>query len=112
MLLRDAHVTLITTIEHLAVANLLNSKKTRALQLLRRVYHMQVDAFGVDNDQCKVTKNKIVLLEQDESAMPIAECSSILPVVETTLNKSSDSPNTSMLKVWRDHNGIGQKCEL
>jgi hypothetical protein len=64
LLLRDAHVTLISTMEHLVVANLLAGFQAKALQLLQRVFHMQVDALGPHHPQCAATRHKIILLEQ------------------------------------------------
>jgi hypothetical protein len=109
LLLRDAHVTLISTMEHLAVANLLAGFKSKALQLLQRVFHMQVDALGADDAQCEVTRHKILVLESDDNdngTTPLPhECGGVLPIMETS-PESGDSPNTSMLKVWRAQNGI------
>jgi hypothetical protein len=109
LLLRDAHVTLISTMEHLVVANLLAGFKSKALQLLQRVFHMQVDALGPDDPQCEVTRHKILVLESDDnenSTVPtMDESRGVLPILKTS-PESGDSPNTSMLKVWRAQNGI------
>lgn len=110
LLLRDAHVTLITTMVHLAVANLLAGSKLKALQLLQRVFHMQVDAFGQDDERCKLTRNKIVILERDESP-PLDETtnSSMLPILETSqeMGFSSDtSLSNALFKVWRKQNAF------
>ena len=111
VLLRDAHTTLITTMQHLAVANLLAGSKIKALHLLQRVFHMQVDAFGPDDKQCQLTRTKISMLEDDESTQQADYLgkSTILPILETSHESSCDSPNTSMfstLKVWREKNTI------
>jgi hypothetical protein len=124
LLLRDAHTTLTTTMEHLAAANLLAGDKLKALQLLRRVLHMQVETFGVHDDQndvCQRTRHKIAVLEQSDSDSQLAPYdgvelshhgsngtatnNNILPILETsressgnsTMNgESSSSPNTSV----------------
>jgi hypothetical protein len=105
-------VTLISTMEHLVVANLLAGFKSKALQLLQRVFHMQVDALGPDDAQCEVTRHKILVLESDDDDVDHDatvhakdERGGILPIMETS-PESGDSPNTSMLKVWRAQNGI------
>ena len=63
LLLSDAHPTLMASLEHLVTAHLLAGDKTKALQLLRRMFHMQVDMFGPNNADARVTSNKIAMLE-------------------------------------------------
>lgn len=92
---------------HLAVANLLAGSKLKALHLLQRVLHMLVDAVGPDDEQSRMMREKITILERDESAAPTDESNGILPILETS--DESISPNTSMsntLKVWRERNDI------
>ena len=87
LLLGDADVTLLSTMEHLAAANLLAGDKSKALQLLRRVLQMQMEVYGSDhgghdddndndgddNDHgeprsvCERTRHKIAVLEQSDN---------------------------------------------
>lgn len=87
LLLCDADVTLLSTMEHLAAANLLAGDKSKALQLLRRVLQMQMEVYGsdhgghdddndnVDDDNdhgeprsvCERTRHKIAVLEQSDN---------------------------------------------
>jgi hypothetical protein len=125
LLLRDAHTTLTTTMEHLAAANLLAGDKHKALQLLRRVLHLQVETFGINDDQnavCQRTRHKITVLEQsgvDGQLTPsdgielsgrnsdeTKVYTTILPILETsressgnsaTKDESSSSPSSSSM---------------
>ncbi|KAL7575794.1 hypothetical protein ACA910_003122 [Epithemia clementina (nom. ined.)] len=63
LLLRDAHTTLIATIDHLVVAQIFAGNKDKAIRLLRRMYHMQNDAFGSSDDRCLGTAKKLAMLE-------------------------------------------------
>jgi hypothetical protein len=92
LLLRDAHVTLLATIEHLAIAHQISGNKDRALQvrileqtavprffvqtnslfqLLRRMLHMQIDAYGPDDERSVSTGEKItnLLLDKDNESL-------------------------------------------
>jgi tetratricopeptide (TPR) repeat protein len=124
LLLRDADVTVTTTMEHLAAANLLAGDQLKALQLLRRVLHMQVEAFGStcsdeETSACERTRHKIAVLEHCVNDMTSFEddaqrgnafsdnarnsttaitCSSdmIAPILETSRESSgSDGTNTN-----------------
>lgn len=63
VLLRDAHITLTTTMDHLAVVHLMSNNEERGLQLLRRIYHMQIDAFGPNDPRCQKTLKKVKAVE-------------------------------------------------
>jgi len=56
-----------STMDHLVVANLLAERKEKALQLLRRMLSMQLDAFGPKDSRCVITENKILMLEGSSS---------------------------------------------
>jgi hypothetical protein len=57
---------------------------------------MQLDAFGPDDGQCKMTRNKIAELEREASPSPDESETNIIPILEDS-HESSDSPNKSSL---------------
>ena len=64
LLLRDAHQTLIATMEHLAVSQIFAGNKDKAIRLLRRMYHMQSDVYGPTDPRPIATNKKLVMLEE------------------------------------------------
>ena len=120
LLLRDADVSLLATLEHLAAANLLAGDKSKALQLLRRVLRIQIDAYGSsDNGVCERTRHKIAVLEQSDNegigrhpnegfettnhrdgsscSVTTTTGNTILPILETSRESSgSNSHNSSI----------------
>ena len=117
LLLSDAEVTLVATMEHLAAANLLAGDKAKALQLLRRVLRMQIETYGSNTGEqgnvCDRTRHKIAVLEQSDIEQAFAvgtsigattkdsSCSvaattgnAILPILETS-RESNESNNRS-----------------
>ena len=119
LLLRDADVTLLATMEHLAAANLLAGDKSKALQVLRRVLRMQIDFYGSETgDQysvCERTSHKIAVLEQSDNEQMLicnenvettttkdSSCSvttttgnTILPILETSRESSASNNSRS-----------------
>jgi tetratricopeptide (TPR) repeat protein len=120
LLLRDADVTLMATMEHLAAANLLAGDKSKALQVLRRVLRIQIDVYGGSDTEdyssvCERTRHKIYVLEQSDNEQMLicsdnvetktkdSSCSvttttgnTILPILETSRESSgSNSRNSS-----------------
>ena len=73
LLLRDAHKTLIATMYHLVVAQIFAGNKDKAIQLLRRMHHMQSDAFGPSDSRSAATNKKLVMLEEAESTQSLDE---------------------------------------
>jgi tetratricopeptide (TPR) repeat protein len=73
LLLRDAHRTLIATMDHLVVAQIFAGNKDKAIQLLRRMHHMQSDAFGPSDSRSVATNKKLVMLEEAESTQSLDE---------------------------------------
>jgi tetratricopeptide (TPR) repeat protein len=63
LLFHGAENTLTSTMEHLATAQLLSGNKTKALHVLKRIYHMQLDTFGPSSDRVRSTKHKIAMLQ-------------------------------------------------
>eukprot|EP00977_Amphora_coffeiformis_P022341 scaffold10827_cov161-Amphora_coffeaeformis.AAC.2 len=72
LLLRDAHRTLIASMDHLVVVQVILGNKDKAIRLLRRMYLMQVDAFGADDKRCSITNDKIVMV-QETGTMQLSE---------------------------------------
>jgi hypothetical protein len=68
LLLRDAHRTLIASMDHLVVVQVMLGNKGKAARLLRRMYLMQVDAFGADDKRCLATSEKIAMLQESEDS--------------------------------------------
>jgi tetratricopeptide (TPR) repeat protein len=95
LLFRDHHVTLISSMEHLAAANLLAGHKDRALQMLRRVLQIQASGGGDQTDACQRTRHKIAVLEGKEDAASLAESTDVgrkvVPILETSRESSSSS---------------------
>ena len=65
VLLRDAHSTLIATMDHLAVANLINGSKEKAECLLRRILGMQIEAYGPEHWRAKSTRDRLGALAKE-----------------------------------------------
>ena len=134
LLLCDADVTLLSTMEHLAAANLLAGDKSKALQLLRRVLRMQMEVYGSDdgdknddsnddddNDHgeprsvCERTRHKIAVLEQsdnnealdahDQGDETTKDSHSILPILETSCESSSGGGSHTTGSPDNDNNG-------
>lgn len=135
LLLCDADVTLLSTMEHLAAANLLAGDKSKALQLLRRVLQMQLEVYGSDfgghdddndndgddNDHgeprsvCERTRHKIAVLEQsdnnealdahDQGDETTKDSHSILPILETSCESSSGGGSHTTGSPDNDNNG-------
>ena len=135
LLLCDADVTLLSTMEHLAAANLLAGDKSKALQLLRRVLQMQMEVYGsdhgghdddndnVDDDNdhgeprsvCERTRHKIAVLEQsdnnealdahDQGDETTKDSHSILPILETSCESSSGGGSHTTGLPDNDNNG-------
>ena len=135
LLLCDADVTLLSTMEHLAAANLLAGDKSKALQLLRRVLQMQMEVYGsdhgghdddndnVDDDNdhgeprsvCERTRHKIAVLEQsdnnealdahDQGDETTKDSHSILPILETSCESSSGGGSHTTGSPDNDNNG-------
>lgn len=95
LLFRDHHATLITTMEHLAAANLLAGNKDKALQMLRRVLQIQASGGGDQTDANQRTRHKIAVLEGKNDNAALAEStdvgSKVLPILETSRESSSTS---------------------
>mmetsp|Transcript_11897 Transcript_11897/g.17031 ORF Transcript_11897/g.17031 Transcript_11897/m.17031 type:complete len:382 (-) Transcript_11897:332-1477(-) len=66
MLLHDAHETMIATMDHLAVANLLCGRKQKALDLMKRMLRAQVEAYGEADPRCAATVTKIGMVREKE----------------------------------------------
>lgn len=64
LLLRDAHRTLIASMDHLVVVQVMLGNKDKAARLLRRMYLMQVDAFGADDPRCQATNEKLAMVQE------------------------------------------------
>jgi len=62
LLLKGAHVTLISTMDHLAVANLLEGRAQKAIKMLRRIYDLQRAAHGPNDPRCTTTRQKIMTI--------------------------------------------------
>ena len=132
LLLCDADVTLLSTMEHLAAANLLAGDKSKALQLLRRVLRMQMEVYGSDdgdknddnddNDHgeprsvCERTRHKIAVLEQSDNNEALdahdqgdqtttKDSHSILPILETSCESSSGGGSRTTGSPDNDNNG-------
>lgn len=87
------------TLDHLVIANLLQENKSKALQvsllsplnvlaivsriltyrlrtptqLLKRMFYMQVDAYGSEDKRCKLTSEKIAMLQHKPQDAPSSE---------------------------------------
>jgi tetratricopeptide (TPR) repeat protein len=92
LLFRDHQLTLISTMEHLAAANLLAGHKDKSLQMLRRVLQIQACGGDAQTDDCQRTRHKIAVLEGKEDIGDLAAVgSNILPILETSRENSSSS---------------------
>ncbi|GAX17557.1 hypothetical protein FisN_18Lh207 [Fistulifera solaris] len=85
LLLRDAHASLVSAMEHLAVIHLFDDARDKTLQLLRRVLHMQIDAFGADDHRCLLLRKKIRLIENDTLTDQLAIALGAIPRIEDGL---------------------------
>lgn len=71
LLLNGAHVTLVSTMDHLAVANLLEGRTQKATKMLRRIYELQRAAHGPNDPRSLATRQKIMTIrgQQEDSQM-------------------------------------------
>lgn len=67
MILSDAHDTLICTMDHLAVANLLVKRKEEAIKMLGRMLRAQLAAYGPIDKGCVLTLSKLQLVQNEET---------------------------------------------
>ena len=65
-MLSGAHVTLVSTMDHLAVANLLEGRTQKALKMLRRIYELQKAAHGPKDPRCFATRQKIMTIRSQQ----------------------------------------------
>lgn len=70
MLLIGAHVTLVSTMDHLAVANLLEGRTQKALKMLRRIFELQKEAHGPNDPRCFATRQKIMTIRSQQARLP------------------------------------------
>lgn len=66
-LLRDAHPSLIATMDQLVAAHVDIGNKELALQILQRLHFTQVDTFGPTDPRCLETSRKLEALRDDAS---------------------------------------------
>jgi len=59
LLLRGANSSLLATMDHLAVANLLNGETNKAALIFGRILEMQENEYGPHDRRCLVTREKI-----------------------------------------------------
>eukprot|EP00544_Gedaniella_sp_CCMP2646_P002739 CAMPEP_0202510508 /NCGR_PEP_ID=MMETSP1361-20130828/53331_1 /ASSEMBLY_ACC=CAM_ASM_000849 /TAXON_ID=210615 /ORGANISM="Staurosira complex sp., Strain CCMP2646" /LENGTH=1231 /DNA_ID=CAMNT_0049144775 /DNA_START=24 /DNA_END=3719 /DNA_ORIENTATION=+ len=67
MILSDVHDTLICTMDHLAVANLLAKNKEEATKMLGRMLRAQLAAYGASDDRCVLTLSKLQLVQTEKT---------------------------------------------
>lgn len=67
MILSDAHDTVICTMDHLAVANLLAKNKEEAIKMLGRMLRAQLAAYGSLDERCILTLSKIQLVQTEQT---------------------------------------------
>jgi tetratricopeptide (TPR) repeat protein len=63
MILNDAHDSLISTMDRLAMAHLLAHKKEEATKMLSRMLRAQLDAYGPDDERCVLTLRKLQVVQ-------------------------------------------------
>ncbi|CAB9499805.1 repeat-containing protein [Seminavis robusta] len=68
LLLNGAHVTLVSTMDHLAVANLLEGRTQKAIKMLRRIYELQRTAHGANDPRTMATRQKILTIRGQQMA--------------------------------------------
>ena len=67
MILNDVHDTLICTMDHLAVANLLAKNKEEATKMLGRMLRAQLAVYGATDDRCVLTLSKLQLVQTEKT---------------------------------------------
>lgn len=67
MILGDAHDTLICSMDHLAVANLLAKNKEEAIKMLGRMLRAQLAVYGALDERCILTLSKLQLVQTEET---------------------------------------------
>ncbi|KAG7352237.1 tetratricopeptide repeat protein [Nitzschia inconspicua] len=124
ILLRGGHETIIATMDHLAVANLLHGDQEKAALMFSRILDLQQKKFGPRDPRCFVTIDKINMvqgrggqyndaIEALHRTFTMPEASS--PVNEVALDecskstKGSNSSRTSKKKSWKMSNSQGSK---
>ena len=101
LLLRGAHVTLISTMDHLSVAHLLAGNNVKSVQVLRRMFHMQVDEFGPSDPRCQMTKYRIEMVEDEEASDRVQSALQAIPNLESQVGKKSVSLFKALKKTAR-----------
>jgi hypothetical protein len=67
MILNDAHDTLVCTMDHLAVANLLAKNKEEAIKMLGRMLRAQLAVYGALDERCILTLSKLQLVQTEQT---------------------------------------------
>ena len=67
MILSDFHDTLICTMDHLAVSNLLAKQKEEAIKMLGRMLRAQLAAHGPVDQRCILTLSKLQLVQTEDT---------------------------------------------
>jgi len=93
ILLRGAHDTIIATMDHLAVANLLYGDQEKAALMFRRILDLQQKEYGPHDRRCFVTMDKIKLVQGQgakyEEAIEGLRKTFSMPEVSVPTNESS-----------------------
>lgn len=63
ILLKGAHDTIIATMDHLALSNLLNGDQEKAALMFNRILQLQQDEYGPHDRRCFVTVDKINMVQ-------------------------------------------------
>lgn len=101
LLLRDAHRTLIASMDHLVVVQVILGNKDKAARLLRRMYLMQVDAFGADDKRCIATNEKLAMVQESSKDSATTGSSDKSDSLD---DEAKQKPKNPVLKMFKRRN--------
>ncbi|KAL3924217.1 MAG: hypothetical protein SGILL_001180 [Bacillariaceae sp.] len=94
ILLRGAHDTIIATMDHVAVANILHNDQEKAAMMFRRILELQQNEYGPHDRRCYVTVDKINMVQSKgapyEEAVEALHKTFTMPAASQPINEPVD----------------------
>ncbi|KAL3913626.1 MAG: hypothetical protein SGILL_006413 [Bacillariaceae sp.] len=94
ILLRGAHDTIVATMDHVAVANILYNDQEKAAMMFRRILELQRNEYGETDRRCFVTIDKIKMVQSTgapyEEAVDALHKTFTMPAAAEPRNEPSD----------------------
>jgi hypothetical protein len=105
ILLKGAHETIIATMDHVAVANILFNDQEKAAMMFRRILELQRNEYGPNDRRCFVTIDKIKMVQSKgapyEEAVDALHRTFTMPAAAEPRNEPADDVSKASSKRGR-----------